>query len=99
MTGFPWNSLGNVAAAFDGLGQIAAYVGIWGLTFLVALWTLAPARLAEPASASARFLLLIIAGSALMLWGLGAWRLSQRTTKLRAQRDAAHRPAEHPAKR
>ncbi len=77
LSGFPWNSLGNAAAAFDGLSQNAAHVGIWGLTFFVALWTLAPARLAEPATASARFLLLVIAGSTLGLWALGAWRLSQ----------------------
>ena len=34
MSGFPWNSLGYAAEAFDGLSQNAAHIGMWGLTFL-----------------------------------------------------------------
>ena len=79
-SGFPWNSLGYAAEAFDGLSQNAAHIGMWGLTFFVALWTLAPARLAEPATAPANFLLLVIAGSALGLWAAGSWRLAQAAT-------------------
>jgi apolipoprotein N-acyltransferase len=80
VSGFPWNSLGYAAEAFDGLSQNAAHIGVWGLTFFVALWTLAPARLAEPSNAAAKFLLLTIAGSALALWGIGFWRLSHAST-------------------
>ena len=79
-SGFPWNSLGYAAEAFDGLSQNAAHIGMWGLSFFVALWTLAPARLAAPATAPANFLLLVIAGSALGLWAAGSWRLAQATT-------------------
>ncbi|MDP9137431.1 MAG: apolipoprotein N-acyltransferase [Pseudomonadota bacterium] len=76
LSGFPWNSLGYAAEAFDGLSQNAAHIGMWGLTFFVSLWALAPARLAEPIQVPAKFLLLAIAGSALFLWAMGAWRLS-----------------------
>jgi apolipoprotein N-acyltransferase len=56
-TGFPWNALGYATEAFDGLAQIAAYIGIWGLTLLVILWSAlpviwgdAPRRWARPAA-------------------------------------------------
>jgi apolipoprotein N-acyltransferase len=80
LSGFPWNSLGYAAEAFEGLAQVAALIGTWGLTFFVALWALAPARLAEPASGAAKAMLVAVAGSALALWGLGAWRLSHAVT-------------------
>jgi len=77
-TGFPWNALGYAVEAFDGLSQLAAYVGIWGLTFLVVLWATLPAALADPhrkrLEKTAALLVLL---SALPLWVVGWMRLEE----------------------
>jgi apolipoprotein N-acyltransferase len=80
-TGFPWNALGYAAEAFDGLSQIAAYVGVWGLTFLVILWASLPALLSDSdlsrsGKRSAHCLML----SALALWLTGTVRLETAET-------------------
>jgi apolipoprotein N-acyltransferase len=75
-TGFPWNALGYAAEAFDGLSQLAAHVGIWGLTFLVLLWTALPAALVDRALGRVqRTAALLILLSAFPLWMAGALRL------------------------
>jgi apolipoprotein N-acyltransferase len=43
LSGFPWNTPGYVTAALPGLAQVAALVGIYGLTFLVLLCAGLPA--------------------------------------------------------
>lgn len=47
LTGFPWNLLGQAAGASDATMQIAAVVGVYGLTFLVVAAAAAPALLAD----------------------------------------------------
>jgi apolipoprotein N-acyltransferase len=42
-TGFPWNAPGYAVSSLDGLLQAASVVGLYGLTLLVLLWSLAPA--------------------------------------------------------
>ena len=42
-TGFPWNAPGYATFAAPGLMQAASVVGLYGLTLLVVLWSLAPA--------------------------------------------------------
>jgi apolipoprotein N-acyltransferase len=80
-TGFPWNALGYASEAVDGIAQLAAYIGIWGLTLLVTLWALLPAILAdERLSRGARLLGVAIALSPLPLWAVGAARLDKAET-------------------
>jgi apolipoprotein N-acyltransferase len=75
-TGFPWNSLGYASEAIDGIAQLAAFLGIWGLTFLVILWSSLPALLGdERLSLAERMLAIAIALSPLPLWAVGAARL------------------------
>ncbi|HEY7747779.1 MAG TPA: apolipoprotein N-acyltransferase [Aestuariivirgaceae bacterium] len=68
-TGFPWNTLGYAAEASEGLSQVAAYVGIWGLTFLVVLWASLPALLSESESNSGSRRAVFF----FMLAGIGLW--------------------------
>jgi apolipoprotein N-acyltransferase len=75
-TGFPWNSLGYAAEAIDGTAQLAAFIGIWGLTFLVILWSSLPALLGDERLPLAQTMLAIaIALSSLPLWAIGNARL------------------------
>jgi apolipoprotein N-acyltransferase len=75
-TGFPWNSLGYASEAIDGIAQLAAFLGIWGLTFLVILWSSLPALLGgERLSLAERMLAIAIALSLLPLWAAGSARL------------------------
>ena len=75
-TGFPWNALGYAAEGVPGLDQLAAFVGLWGLTFLVVLWAATPACLSdrsrEPA-ASAMVAVILAAGA--LLAGVGQFRV------------------------
>jgi apolipoprotein N-acyltransferase len=75
-TGFPWNALGYAAEPVDGIAQLAAFVGIWGLTFLVVLWMSLPALFGEGRlSLAARLVAIVITLSPLPLWAVGAARL------------------------
>jgi apolipoprotein N-acyltransferase len=75
-TGFPWNALGYATEAFDGLSQLAAFIGIWGLTFLILLWAALPAALQDKGhSRLRRAAVFLILASAVPLWMAGALRL------------------------
>lgn len=75
--GFPWNLAGYIWEAGSALSQVAAYVGIYGLTALTLLFAAAPATFADshrpwgqragPALAAALMLGLV--------WGAGQQRL------------------------
>jgi apolipoprotein N-acyltransferase len=83
-TGFPWNALGYAAEAFDGLAQAAAYIGIWGLTFLVVLLALLPVLWGETeATRAGRLSAIGLFLLAVGLWAAGALRL-QAAPDLRA---------------
>jgi apolipoprotein N-acyltransferase len=82
-TGFPWNALGYAAEAFDGLSQIAAYVGVWGLTFLVILWATLPALLSDSdLSRSGKRSANCLMFAALALWLIGTLRLETAQSPL-----------------
>ncbi len=77
--GFPWNLPAHASTSSAPLMQTAALVGIYGLSFLVILWSAAPALLAdEPASARqwrARLVTLgVVAATLLAAAGYGCWR-------------------------
>jgi len=77
LTGFPWNLVGYVWAFADPMNQLAAWVGIWGLSLVTAVAGAAPALLAEPGERRAGPLALL--GSAVLLiavWGAGELRLA-----------------------
>jgi apolipoprotein N-acyltransferase len=77
-TGFPWNALGYAAEAFEGLSQLAAYIGIWGLTFLVLLWAGLPAALVNSGESRIRKTAALLALlSVFPLWMGGALRLRE----------------------
>ncbi|MGI9372241.1 MAG: apolipoprotein N-acyltransferase [Hyphomicrobiales bacterium] len=80
-TGFPWNALGYSAAAFDGLLQLASYVGLYGLTTIIVFLCAAPAVLTDepneaihPIMGRYRGLALVALG-ACVFWGVGTYRL------------------------
>lgn len=82
LTGFPWNTPGLAVAGSDQLSQIAGYVGLSGLNFLVLLIAGAPALLADESSrrafggygnvVAAVTLFAVLGG----LWGTGHYVLS-----------------------
>ncbi|MEM8688004.1 MAG: apolipoprotein N-acyltransferase [Pseudomonadota bacterium] len=81
-TGFPWATMGYSAGAFEGLEQLAAYCGVYGLTFIVVFACASPGILAgedEDTSeglskrAFAMFTILVATGAA---WMVGSQRLA-----------------------
>lgn len=82
-TGFPWNAPGYAAGALDGLGQGAAFVGLYGMTLLVLLWAGLAAVLATE-TVSRRALLaagLVLAAAPLGL-AAGHWRLATASSAM-----------------
>lgn len=86
LTGFPWNSLGYSLAAFEATAQGAAFVGLYGLSFVAVLIGALPALgIGNGAGLSgntkARYLAPGVAVLALAaLWGAGQFRLSATQT-------------------
>ncbi len=87
-TGFPWAVIGYATGALDGLEQLAAYVGLYGLTALIVFLCAAPALLADPgdeenadlAARGIRLGVILVLGG--VLWGAGSFRLSGAVTEL-----------------
>ena len=81
-TGFPWATIGYSAGAFEGLEQLAAYGGVYGLTFLVVLAGACPAVLAADDEEAARgmsgriFAMTAILAATAVIWVAGTARLS-----------------------
>ena len=44
-TGFPWNTIGYSSAGMGGIDQLAAFSGLYGVTFIVLIWALTPVLL------------------------------------------------------
>ena len=81
LSGFPWNTPGYVAEGIAGLAQCAAFIGIYGLSFLVLLCAGLPAlAFARPRRRGELAIgALILAGAALATLAGGA-RLAAPTT-------------------
>jgi apolipoprotein N-acyltransferase len=81
-TGFPWNALGYSAGVLDGWLQLAAFGGLYGLTFLMVFLSCAPAVLADETGKFSTHRLgglpgLVVAGCiGTAAWGVGAYRLT-----------------------
>ncbi|NWG54187.1 MAG: apolipoprotein N-acyltransferase [Hydrogenophilaceae bacterium] len=76
--GLPWNLAGYIWAAGAPVSQLAAAVGIYGLTALTLLAAAAPATLADARPGVARFAPFFAALLAIGLaWGAGLQRLAQ----------------------
>ena len=75
-TGFPWNDIGMALGANLVTAQLAAYVGLHGLTLLVVLIGAAPATLWRPVGRTHDFAPSALAVLACVcIVGLGLWRV------------------------
>ena len=72
LTGFPWNTIGYISASMTGIDQLAAFIGLYGVSFFVLICSLAPALVfsRQPHYAMAAVLLVIFAGG----WFAGSQR-------------------------
>jgi apolipoprotein N-acyltransferase len=76
LTGFPWNLAGYATADFDALRQPAAWIGSYGVSFLVVLIGVLPAA-AWIATGTARWVAILTGLTLpLVLWGAGEARLA-----------------------
>ena len=82
-TGFPWNTFGYALTSPLPLAQAAAFMGIWGLTFIACVVFAAPATLTDHRSETRRYWLpSVLAVAALaLLFGFGIRRLDHRPTQ------------------
>lgn len=78
-TGFPWNLPGYVWPAGGPVSQVAAFVGVYGLSVLTLFVAAAPAAIADgEAPAGRRFAPVIVAALLVgLVWGAGANRLTR----------------------
>jgi len=75
-TGFPWNSFGMALGDINVLAQIAACVGLYGLTFVAILIAASFATLGTGATARARWTAPVLALAALAgIAAFGVWRV------------------------
>ncbi len=76
-TGFPWNPIGLGWTVSDAMIQLAALTGVWGLSLLTVFAAAAPAALAAPGPACARWTPLALgAGLLAAVWIGGTVRLA-----------------------
>jgi apolipoprotein N-acyltransferase len=81
LSGFPWNAPGYAAGALDGLGQGAAFVGLYGMTLLVLLWAgLAAVLAGELLSRRALLGVALVLATAPLALAAGHWRLATAST-------------------
>ncbi|MDX5592020.1 apolipoprotein N-acyltransferase [Pseudovibrio sp. SPO723] len=79
-TGFPWNSWGYAVVQSDQLVQLAAYIGLFGLSFLVLFVAASPALLLKESNTGSRKPVLLLAGVlAIAALVLGTLRWTDRS--------------------
>jgi apolipoprotein N-acyltransferase len=84
LTGFPWNTFGYAFATPLILAQSAAFIGIWGLTFIAVVAYASPAVLADERADTRHPWLAPVASAVAIacLAGYGTWRLRATPTTL-----------------
>jgi apolipoprotein N-acyltransferase len=75
-TGFPWAAPGLASDGMGGLAQVAAYVGMPGLTLLIMLWAGLPYAMLRSARASVRITSALLILMLPVAWAAGTWRLA-----------------------
>jgi len=81
LSGFPWNAPGYAAGALDGLGQGAAFVGLYGMTLLMLLWAgLAAVLASEALNRRALIGVALVLATAPLALAAGHWRLATAST-------------------
>lgn len=73
LTGFPWNVIGFASSGMGGISQLAAFVGIYGVTFFVLVW--AGLGVALVGSARKPLLPMALAASFMAVWLAGNLRV------------------------
>lgn len=79
-TGFPWAVPGLAVDSMGGVRQLAALMGMTGLTLMIVLWAMVPIGLIDTQKMAQRISVLI-ALSLPASWAWGEYRLSQNPTK------------------
>ena len=83
LSGFPWNAPGYAAGALDGLGQGAAFVGLYGMTLLMLLWAgLAAVLASEALGRRALIGVVLVLATAPLALAAGHWRLATASTAM-----------------
>jgi apolipoprotein N-acyltransferase len=77
LTGFPWAVPGLVVDGMGGVEQLAAYIGMNGVTLVVLLWAAMPFAYFTGHKKFAGVVMLTLP----LAWGLGEWRLAQNPTQ------------------
>jgi apolipoprotein N-acyltransferase len=76
-TGFPWAVPGLAVDGMGGVAQLAAYIGMNGLTLVILLWAAMPFAHFAGHKKIAGVVLLTLP----LAWGFGEWRLAQNPTQ------------------
>ncbi len=83
-TGFPWNVVGYAWSAFLPMLQTTAYIGIFGLTLLTVFVSTLPSLLGEGGQSRKSSIIWLSSAACflILLYGLGAWRLSDAPSEM-----------------
>jgi apolipoprotein N-acyltransferase len=76
LTGFPWNLVGSAFSLSDGMNQLSALVGAYGLSLVVVFACALPATLAAPSGPARRYALPAMTAILFAVWLGGTVRLA-----------------------
>ena len=76
-SGFPWAVIGLAVDGMGGVAQLAYFIGMNGLTFLILIWAAAPLLYLHGHRVWAALVLLLLP----LCWIYGDWRLTQSSTQ------------------
>ena len=76
-SGFPWAVIGLSVDGMGGVDQLAYYIGMNGLTFMIVMWAITPLLFFDGHKRLAAFALILPP----LFWIYGDWRLAQNQTQ------------------